>query len=94
MATTSAVPSRRRARRGCRPLRLVPEPVPPTQRVLVHSGRPPVVASEGGPRTPTWVCGGCGARLVVGVALADLWEGVVRCPVCHRHNALEPGDTG
>jgi hypothetical protein len=92
MVTRIAVSVHDRADWERRPLRLVPDAAIATRRVLVPYGRPPVVASEDGQRTPTWVCGGCGAELIVGVSLADLWDGLIRCPVCRRHNALAPGD--
>jgi hypothetical protein len=78
----------------CRPLRLVPDTAIATRRVLVPFGKPPVVASEDGRRHPAWACGACGATLIVGVPLEDLWDGVVRCPTCRSHNALAPGDVG
>ena len=94
MSTTIAIPNHGGLVRGRRPLRLIPGAVAPTQRVLVPNGGPPVVVSEDGQRTPVWVCGWCGTELIVGVALTDLWDGLIRCPVCRRHNALAPGDAG
>jgi hypothetical protein len=92
MRTTILMPNRERFLHGSRPLRLVPATSITTQRLLVPEGGAPVVKSEDGQRFPTWVCGGCGTELIVGVSLADLWDGLIRCPVCRRYNALAPGD--
>jgi hypothetical protein len=92
MSTTILLRDRGGFLHESRPLRLVPATKITTQRLLVPNGGAPVVKSEDGQRFPTWLCGGCGTELIVGVSLSDLWDGLIRCPVCRRYNALEPGD--